>query len=182
MCLSFYASTASDYGSHQAAMAQYLADGTRRALALPNRGPIRYEHAGNLHEDILAAYAEYGFYIFTGVVGEEERADLQRDVEHIWDNAPVTKRATVDRHGRPALAADCEAPVLSWVRPLSDPLGGTSFSHGRHPAKMIEPEAPADAPEHVLQLVLGSLQFSDAALRLYGHPGSAARGGGHQWR
>lgn len=34
---------------------------------------------------------------------------------------------------------------------------------------MFEPTAPEDAPEHVLQLVLGSLQFSAAALRLYGH-------------
>ena len=35
---------------------------------------------------------------------------------------------------------------------------------------MIEPQAPADAPRHILQLVLGSLQFSDACLRLYAHP------------
>ena len=35
---------------------------------------------------------------------------------------------------------------------------------------MYEPSAPSDAPEAVLQIVLGSLQFSDAHLRLYGHP------------
>jgi Phytanoyl-CoA dioxygenase (PhyH) len=35
---------------------------------------------------------------------------------------------------------------------------------------MAEPKPPERAPEHVVQLVLGSLQFSDACLRLYGHP------------
>jgi hypothetical protein len=35
---------------------------------------------------------------------------------------------------------------------------------------MIEPDAPDGAPKHVLQLVLGSLQFSQACLRAYGHP------------
>jgi ectoine hydroxylase-related dioxygenase (phytanoyl-CoA dioxygenase family) len=35
---------------------------------------------------------------------------------------------------------------------------------------MYEPTPPAGAPEWVIQLVLGSLQFSDACLRVYGHP------------
>ncbi|GIT68338.1 MAG: hypothetical protein Ct9H300mP26_0250 [Acidimicrobiales bacterium] len=35
---------------------------------------------------------------------------------------------------------------------------------------MNEPAPPAEAPDHVVQLFLGSLQFSDACLRLYGHP------------
>ena len=59
---------------------------------------------------------------------------------------------------------------MSLVRPLSDPIGGTTGNNGRHPAKMIEPTVPKDAPEWVLQVVGGSLQFSDAALRLYAHP------------
>jgi hypothetical protein len=84
--------------------------------------------------------------------------------------APVTKDARFDREGRPALAADCKAHNISWVKPLSDPLGGTSFANGRHPVKMNEPTPPQEAPEYVMQLVLGSLQFSDACLRLYGHP------------
>ena len=53
---------------------------------------------------------------------------------------------------------------------MSDPLGGTDRANGRHPAKMFEPAAPAEAPEYVVQLILGSLQFSDACLRVYGHP------------
>ncbi|MGI9613812.1 MAG: phytanoyl-CoA dioxygenase family protein, partial [Acidimicrobiales bacterium] len=58
----------------------------------------------------------------------------------------------------------------SWVRPLSDPVGGTDVAYGRHEAKMIEPTPGDGAPEYVVQLVLGSLQFSDACLRTYAHP------------
>ena len=56
------------------------------------------------------------------------------------------------------------------VRPLSDSLGGTTKNNGRHPFKMFEPTAPEDAPEWVPQILAGSLQFSEAALRLYAHP------------
>ena len=49
-------------------------------------------------------------------------------------------------------------------------MGGTSKNQGRHPVKMHEPQPPSNAPDHVLQIILGSLQFSDACLRLYGHP------------
>ncbi|MEQ8486529.1 MAG: phytanoyl-CoA dioxygenase family protein [Pseudomonadales bacterium] len=158
------------YGADQAAMERYRAEGTARALALGNRGPIRFDADGGLDPAILDAYRQHGFYVFEGVLGDDELEDLERDVLDLLDRAPVRKGATVDRHGRPALGVGCTASNLSWVRPLSDPLGGTRFANGRHPVKMIEPLPPADAPEHVLQLVLGSLQFSDACLRLYGHP------------
>ncbi len=165
-----YESPVSDYGRHEAEFKAYLEAGTEKALALPNRGPIVFDADGNLDPNILEAYRRYGFYILEGVLAEEELADLAADVESMWDNAPVTKGAEVDRHGRPALAHDVQSRTLSWVRPLSDPIGGTDASHGRHPGKMIEPDAPADAPEWILQLVLGSLQFSDACLRCYAHP------------
>ena len=35
---------------------------------------------------------------------------------------------------------------------------------------MKELEPPDGAPEYVMQVVLGSLQFSEACLRVYGHP------------
>jgi hypothetical protein len=159
-----------DYGPAQTAMARYRAEGTARARALGNRGPIRFDGAGRLAPAILEAYEAHGFYVFEGVLGRDELDDLERDVQDLLDRAPVHKGAAVDRHGRPALGTGCTAANLSWVRPLSDPLGGTRFANGRHPVKMLEPAAPADAPEHVLQLVLGSLQFSEACLRLYGHP------------
>lgn len=159
-----------DYGADEPAMARYREAGTRRALGLDNRGAIRYTASGELHPDILDAYWREGFYVFQGVLGPDELADMERDVAEILERAPVTRGAEVDAAGRPALGVDCEARNLSWVRPLSDPLGGTRHANGRHPAKMTEPVPPPEAPEYVLQLVLGSLQFSDAHLRLYGHP------------
>jgi hypothetical protein len=159
-----------DYGPDEAAMERYRSAGTARALALGNRGPLRFDASGKLDAAILDAYWEHGFYVFEGVLGPAELADIEDDVIDLLDRAPVAKGAPVDRHGRPALSVDCKAANLSWVRPLSDPLGGTRFANGRHPVKMIEPDAPDGAPEHVLQLVLGSLQFSDACLRLYAHP------------
>lgn len=159
-----------DYGADQDAMARYRSEGEARALRLGNRGPIRFDKNGNLDAAILDSYRRCGFYIFEGLIGEEERKDIERDVADMLERAPVTKGSPVDRQGRPALSADCKAPNLSWVKPLSDPLGGTSFANGRHPVKMTEPVPPKGAPEYVMQLVLGSLQFSEACLRLYGHP------------
>jgi hypothetical protein len=159
-----------DYGPLEPAMCRYREAGSARARALGNRGPIRFGTDGELHPDIAGAYWRLGFYVFERVLGDAERADLERDLADLLARAPATKGAAVDAQGRPALGADCQARNLSWVRPLADPLGGTDHAHGRHPAKMAEPEPPPEAPEHVLQLVLGSLQFSDAALRLYGHP------------
>lgn len=36
--------------------------------------------------------------------------------------------------------------------------------------KMFEPKPAHDAPKEIVYLILGSLQFSEAALRVYGHP------------
>src|SRR5690606_1193671 len=87
---------------------------------------------------------------------------------------PVRRGAPLDRHGRPALGVDNRANTLMWSRPLGDPAGGTDFANGRHPVKMYEPQAAGDAPEEIVYLILGSLQFSEAALRVYGHPGLLA--------
>jgi hypothetical protein len=163
-----------DYGSEEAAMARYRVEGEARARSLGNRGPIRFDADGRLDPAILDAYSRCGFYVFEGVLGADELADIERDVAEMLDRAPVAPRAAVDRHGRPALGADCAAPNWSWTKPLADPLGGTDRANGRHPAKMFEPTPPREAPEHVIQLILGSLQFSDACLRVYGHPGLLA--------
>ncbi len=159
-----------DYGADQAAMETYRLAGEERARSLGNRGPIRFAADGNLDSAILDAYSRCGFYILEGVLHDEELEDIERDVADILQRAPVTKGAEVDSLGRKALGVGCEARNISWVKPLSDPIGGTDVSHGRHPAKMNEPQPPAEAPEYVMQLVLGSLQFSEACLRVYGHP------------
>lgn len=158
------------YGREEAAMQAYLAEGERRAFALGNRGPIRLGADGKLTKDILDAYWRCGFYVFEGVLKAEELADIERDFKDIMDRLPVEKGAKLDRHGRPALGHDCKAPTLFWSKPLGDPFGGTTLANGRHPVKMFEPKAATDAPKEVVYLILGSLQFSEACLRVYGHP------------
>ena len=159
-----------DYGTEEAAMQAYLREGENRAFALGNRGPIRYTADGRIHPDILDAYWRCGFYVFEGVLKPDELADIEADIKDILDRLPSEKGSPVDAKGRPALAADCKAPTLFWSKPLADPFGGTDAAGGRHPVKMFEPKAAADAPKEVVYLILGSLQFSEAALRVYGHP------------
>ena len=153
---------------------EYFADGERRALELDNRGPIRFVGDGALHPEILEAYWEYGFYIFEGVFGDVELSDIEADLERFRRRLPVHRGDEVDGDGNPAVGVGLKAQNLAWARPLSDPLGGTAISHGRHPVKMHEPEAASDAPSEVVFVVQGSLQFSDACLRAYGHPGLLA--------
>jgi ectoine hydroxylase-related dioxygenase (phytanoyl-CoA dioxygenase family) len=159
-----------DYGAHETAMQVYLHAGAERATQLGNRGAIRFLEDGTLHPEIREAYSRCGFYVFTGVIDATELAELEADLKDIISRLPVDIRAAVDARGRPAIGSGCSAPTVQWVRPLSDPLGGTRKAHGRHPAKMIEPEVPEGSPEHVVQLILGALQFSPAFLRLYAHP------------
>jgi Phytanoyl-CoA dioxygenase (PhyH) len=159
-----------DYGRQEAAMQAYLQAGERRAFELGNRGPIRFDGRGALAAEILEAYWRCGFYVFEGVLQGPELADIEADVKDILERLPHEKGANVDKHGRPALAADSKAPTLFWSKPLGDPFGGTALANGRHPVKMYEPAAAADAPKEVVYLILGSLQFSEACLRVYGHP------------
>jgi Phytanoyl-CoA dioxygenase (PhyH) len=160
-----------DYGREETSMQAYLRAGERRAAELGNRGPIRFDASGRLAPDIVEAYWRCGFYVFEGALRQEELADIEADVKEILDRLPREKGAALDKHGRPALAADCKAPTLFWSKPLGDPFGGTALANGRHPVKMFEPTAAADAPKEVVYLILGSLQFSEACLRVYGHPG-----------
>ena len=159
-----------DDGSEQAAMAAYREEGARRAAALGNRGPVRFGPDGRIHRDILDAYWRCGFYVLEGVLGAEELAEIDADIRDLLDRLPVRSDATLDARGRRAITADCKAPTLFWSKPLGDPAGGTSFANGRHPVKMHEPRAAADAPDEVVYLILGSLQFSETQLRAYGHP------------
>jgi hypothetical protein len=104
------------------------------------------------------------------VLSAEELADIEADVLEILERLPVEQGSPVDAKGRPALAADCKAPTLFWAKPLSDPFGGTDQAAGRHPVKMGEPEPAKNAPKEIVYLILGSLQFSEACLRVYGQP------------
>jgi hypothetical protein len=160
----------SDYGSEEAAMAAYREAGTRRAFALGNRGPIRFDASGKPDRSILEAYSRCGFYVFERAIAQDELDDIERDLIDMLERVPVTPGGAIDRRGRPALGADCRSHPVVWVKPLADPLGGTDRARGRHQVKMFEPTAPADAPEWVVQQILGPSQFSDACLRVTGHP------------
>jgi len=159
-----------DYGPEELALRAYCAEGEKRAFALGNRGPVRFTSEGKVHPDILDAYWRCGFYVFENVLRPEELADIEADLHDILDRLPSERGSPVDRKGRPAIGADCKASTLLWSKPLGDPFGGTTLANGRHPVKMFEPTAAADAPKEIVYLILGSLQFSEAALRVYGHP------------
>lgn len=159
---------------HARAMETYVAQGVRRALSLGNRGPIRYGADGKLHPDILAAYWEHGFYVFQGVVGDEELAELRADVDRVLAEAPAQPGGEVDPQGRPVVASEYAIAPYRYARPLSDPLGGTTKNKGRHPVKMLDPTPGEGAPEWTVELLYGNLHLMDASLRLYGHPGLLA--------
>lgn len=164
------ATAALGYRPDQAEMDAYLRDGEARAMALGNRGPVRYDSNGKLHPDILDAYWRCGFYVFENLVGQEELDEIEADLKVILDRLPSEQGSPVDAKGRPALTVDCKAPKLFWSKPLADPFGGTELANGRHPVKMAEPTPGAKAPKEIVYLILGPLEFSDACLRTYGHP------------
>jgi hypothetical protein len=159
---------------HARTMAEYSRAGEARARALGNRGPIRLDADGRLAPDILDAYWTHGFYVFEGVAGPEELAELRADVDAILERAPVEPGATVDRNGRPAFGEGVLKPPYRWAKPLSDPLGGTTKNNGRHPVAMSQPTLAADAPAWTVELLDGNLYLMNAAFRLYGHPGLLA--------
>ena len=169
-----HASARSDYGEHEDAIVRYREEGTRRALAMENRGPLTINSNGKVDPKILDIYNEYGFYVFEGVMSDAELKDIEADIADMLDRAPTHRGSKVDRYGRPALGSQNAARSVSFVKPLSDPVGGTEAAYGRHQAKMIELRPPEDAPKEIVQLFSGALQFSEAYLRLYGHPGLLA--------
>lgn len=161
---------AAHYGEQADAMREYLIQGEQNALAMANRGPIRFAEDGRLTEDITSAYSRYGFYIFENVLGTAELDDIKQDLEALRASFPAEANSKLTPDGRPALGADSQSLNLLWSKPLGDPLGGTELANGRHQVKLFEPEAQQCAPREVPFILLGSLQHSEACLRVYGHP------------
>jgi hypothetical protein len=158
------------YGDEADAMKAYLINGEKNALALGNRGPITFDENGDLSSTIKEAYSKNGFYIFEGVLNNEEVEDIKEDLENLRQQFPTGPESTLNAKGEPAMNAESKSLTLVWSKPLGDPLGGTELANGRHQIKMFEPEAKEDAPMAVPLILLGSLQFSDACLRTYAHP------------
>lgn len=161
---------AAHYGKDADAMREYLLAGHHHALDLDNRGPIQFGENGKLASHVVDAYNKYGFYVFTDVLKQDELEDIAQDLEQMKKRFPVGSGEKVTADGSPALGADCTAPNLIWSKPLGDPLGGSTLANGRHQVKLHEPKAADDAPAAAPFILLGSLQFSETCLRVYGHP------------
>jgi hypothetical protein len=155
---------------HAEGMVAYQKEGLRRAQEIGNKGPVRFDANGRLHPDILAAYWKHGYYIFEGVVGQDEIEALRRDAGEMLERAPVSPGATVDIHGRPALGVGAARELYTIIKPLTDPAGGTDVFDGRHPSKMAEPMPDKDAPTYTVLRMRGMCQYMPAGLRVYGHP------------
>lgn len=152
-------------------MADYIERGEAAAYALGNRGPIRLDGNGDLDAGILDAYRKTGFYVFEGVIDEDELDALRQEFDEVLAAAPVAPDADVDAEGRPTLGLKFERPAYRFTKPLSDPVGGTTKNNGRHPVAMVSPKAAQDAPEWTVHMLDGNLHLMDTALRLYGNPG-----------
>ena len=155
---------------HAEGMAAYHAEGLRLAGDIGNRGPVRFGPDGALHPDIVAAYWQHGYYVFEGAVGTDEVEALRRDVNTMLERAPITPEAEIDAQGRPALGLDYARSPYIFIKPLSDPWGGTDILNGRHPSQMAQPAPESNAPDQVVFLMYGMCQAMPAGLCVYGHP------------
>jgi hypothetical protein len=147
----------------------YFQEGEARANTLGNRGPASFTAQGKLSPAIVDAYMELGFYIFEKVFDPEELALIKDEMLGILDRLPASRHSVVDAYGRPAIGMGLQVSPFHWSKPLGDPMGGNQ-GVARAPVKMIEGEAASDAPDEVVYIIRGPLQFSDAALRGYAHP------------
>lgn len=161
---------AAHYGEQADAMRTYLLRGEQSAMAIDNRGPIQFDESGRLSADILERYSRCGFYVFENVLNEAELKDIHEDMEALRATFPSGPDSQLTADGLPALGADSQSLNLLWSKPLGDPLGGTAMANGRHQVKLFEPEADKSAPKEAPFILLGSLQHSEACLRVYGHP------------
>jgi ectoine hydroxylase-related dioxygenase (phytanoyl-CoA dioxygenase family) len=159
-----------DYGPEEKAMQAYIREGEARAMEIGNRGPLRLTDDGKLHPDIIADYNRVGFYVLEDVLDTAEVQELIVDFHEMYERLPVSPNAKVDRHGGPALGADQDLRIVMWSKPLGDPMNGTKQANGRHVIKMFEPEAAKGLPDQVPYLIVATNQYSDASLRLNGHP------------
>jgi ectoine hydroxylase-related dioxygenase (phytanoyl-CoA dioxygenase family) len=152
------------------AMQDYCREGTSRAMALGNRGPIRFTAGGQVHPDILEAYNRCGFYVFENVIDEPELSELQAAYHELVARLPASRDAKLDTAGRPAVGSEHGGPSVMWSKPLSDPFGGSAVNKGRHQVRMYEPRPAPDLPYIVPTGILAPLQYHDALLRTYAHP------------
>ncbi|MBO6827278.1 MAG: phytanoyl-CoA dioxygenase family protein [Sneathiella sp.] len=160
--------------AHAAIMRDYIKEGEARAMSLGNRGKLKLTKEGALDPSILDSYWKHGFYVFEGLVEEQELSSLRRAVDQLLETAPTSPDAKINSKGEPVDYSEYFRPPFRWAKPLSDPLGGTSRNKGRHPVEMQKLQAAEDAPDWTIEFLDGTLHLMDEALHLYGHPGLLA--------
>ena len=162
-------STRLDAGTEPDSPDSYLEAGRKRAMALGNRGPARFDAAGNLDEAIREAYDRTGFYVFEGVVDDAELTELDADLADLLDRTPADEGSGVDAQGRPAAGGGGQPHIL-WARSLSDPWGGTQLLNGRHPVRMDEPSPAESTSAKTIFLMIGLFEEMPSMFRLSAHP------------
>lgn len=121
----------------------YAKAGVDRARSLGNRGPVLLDDDGHLIQEIQDAYRQNGFYVFTGVLDQEEIVELTTEFDAILDNVPATLDGDTDQYGR-------QSPYGSYFT-------------------MMEDENDPDAPARVY-LLSHPFIYMESTLRVYAHP------------
>ncbi|MEE2736125.1 MAG: phytanoyl-CoA dioxygenase family protein [Pseudomonadota bacterium] len=155
---------------HALGLKQYFDEGANRAQEIGNRGPLKLNKNGELEREILEAFEREGFYVFEGVVEPLELGDLRVEIDSLLERAPTGRYSRVDKFGRPAFGEGFKRGTYTFIKPLSDPWGGTDLLGGRHPVQMTQPLPSDDAPKETVHLIGGMCQIMKSGLRLYGHP------------
>ena len=78
---------------------EYVREGEKAAMALPNRGPMRFDRKGNVASEILEGYAKYGFYVLENFLSKRDLQDWQGDFDTMKANYPTTSDAKLDLYG-----------------------------------------------------------------------------------
>ncbi len=151
-------------------MTHFFEEKTAEALSLGNRGPLEIDGDSNVRKEILDKYWDLGFYVFENVIKPDEMAELKREFKDLLARTPSGRLSDVDCQGRPLPFDEEERKLFRFVKPLSDPYGGTDTSNSRYQVKIKEPPLPEDAPKEVLLQIGGIMQFMTSSLRVYGHP------------
>eukprot|EP01050_Picozoa_sp_SAG11_P033058 SAG11_NODE_11044_length_787_cov_1.475291_1_plen_227_part_00 len=139
-------------------------EATARALAVPNRGPLELNSDGTVPCAITEAFEEFGFYVFTGVIKPDELGELQRDMHAAIDGATAARATGAETFCHNGI--EITAASFGFTTPLSD----NSSPTGRSPSPMREYEPPEGAPDTICRGASYYLRFSEAGVRLYGHP------------
>ena len=65
-------------------------------IEVPDHPALRFGRDGKIHPEILDAYWRCGFYVFEGVLGAAELADLDADLKNILDRLPAERGAALE--------------------------------------------------------------------------------------